>query len=283
MNKNFIFIILLFLMILPNVNSQISLNGTIAPDENYHTENGVDYNLGYLPQYGYVLYMYEYDTMSESNKKIKIYNLNCILIKEIDCTPLDSWNLNPNVYRDGKEDITISQYLFNKDDKIEFILEDYNGSGGLIVYNEDLEIIFTFPSGYWENNHFKLICIEEETPTYKLQYYTDDYCYIYDIEGNPFSNTSTSSEMIMTNIDVLKNISVSPNPSNGLFTININKSINGTLSIYNLNGEKIIQKNITYANPKIEIDFQNQINGTYICKIVTNDGKYTKAIKLIKE
>jgi hypothetical protein len=59
-----------------------------------------------------------------------------------------------------------------------------------------------------------------------------------------------------------------PNPNNGLFSINLNKTIQGQIYVYDLAGKLLISQNINNRT----IDAQQLSKGTYLIKLTTNDG-----------
>lgn len=72
--------------------------------------------------------------------------------------------------------------------------------------------------------------------------------------------------------------SVSPNPSNGLFTINSDSQ--GTIEVFDMIGKKITSEAIDFGTTRV--DLSRYQNGIYFLK-VTNDQNQTKTFKLIKE
>ncbi len=77
-----------------------------------------------------------------------------------------------------------------------------------------------------------------------------------------------------TSINVLAatfgSITIYPNPSNGVFTINIKNVVGTTIDIYNMLGEKIYQSELN-ANTT-QINLGNQTSGIYLCRILKQDG-----------
>jgi len=83
------------------------------------------------------------------------------------------------------------------------------------------------------------------------------------------------------------NFSVYPNPSEGIFTIDLSMSSNTqdkpqkrTVIVCNVLGEKIYQSEI--HNPKSEIDLSNQPAGIYFLKVKTEHGTISKKISISK-
>ncbi len=91
-------------------------------------------------------------------------------------------------------------------------------------------------------------------------YYIDDFS-IYDIDSTVSINENIASE---------NNVEISPNPAQDFVSIDIPKSINqAQLSIYNLTGQLISQKQITHPSQQIPITELG--NGMYILVIQNGD------------
>ncbi len=67
-----------------------------------------------------------------------------------------------------------------------------------------------------------------------------------------------------------------PNPSKGVFTVQTEKSITGSIEIFNVVGEKIYSKAI--QNEKTEINLRNENTGIYFVKISNGETSVTKKI-----
>lgn len=74
------------------------------------------------------------------------------------------------------------------------------------------------------------------------------------------------------------NTSVYPNPSNGLYTVTLDKFEDVTLTVFNTSGKIVISKNLN--NQSTKIDLSNQTNGFYILRLVGDNKVATK--RLIK-
>ncbi len=75
-------------------------------------------------------------------------------------------------------------------------------------------------------------------------------------------------------------ISITPNPSNGLFEINSTKELNGTIEIFDVTG-KLVFKDIMKQNNKINITAQAA--GIYSIVIKDENGVLVKTAKVVKE
>ena len=75
------------------------------------------------------------------------------------------------------------------------------------------------------------------------------------------------------------NISIFPNPTNGIFRI-LNETRISAIEVFNLIGKKVFSS--TVNQKKYEVDLTSQSSGIYLLKITNQDGK-VKVKKLIKE
>lgn len=80
-------------------------------------------------------------------------------------------------------------------------------------------------------------------------------------------------------IDIESLVKVFPNPTNGKVNMQMGKSENVQMSIYNIYGECIHQQISAPANP--QIDLGSRPNGVYFLKLNTPDGVVVK--KIVKE
>lgn len=95
--------------------------------------------------------------------------------------------------------------------------------------------------------------------------------------------SARTAVVAQTNLTVADNqfsskLSVYPNPSNGVFNIEIED--NGSIQVYDLVGKQIMNKNIQSGNSTINLSSFSQ--GIYFLKI-TNDLNQTKTVKIIKD
>jgi PKD repeat protein len=121
---------------------------------------------------------------------------------------------------------------------------------------------------------------------------TATYCYVAAI-----FRSSESNDMILVNVKQavptgIKNqtkseaqLSIYPNPNSGEFVLElsgiINESKENTLSIYNMMGQKVLEKQIFSTN-KQTIDVTNLVNGTYLVKVNSETGSLHKKITIQK-
>jgi Subtilase family/Secretion system C-terminal sorting domain len=75
-------------------------------------------------------------------------------------------------------------------------------------------------------------------------------------------------------------MTISPNPNNGIFKININQKAQGTLRIVNINGAVIYEEK-SASKKEFDINISNRSAGYYMIQFISNNGTITTR-KLIK-
>jgi PKD repeat protein len=108
-----------------------------------------------------------------------------------------------------------------------------------------------------------------------------DYRYI---EVKPETDF-TCVNSVNTNLNLDKYISVYPNPSSGMFTVNSNLPAQEKvrMSITNLLGQEIeVVHNGILGQNSFQVDMSNQPSGVYLLNIVTNNQTLTKRIEITK-
>ncbi|VXB78121.1 Glycosyl hydrolase [Flavobacterium sp. 9AF] len=76
----------------------------------------------------------------------------------------------------------------------------------------------------------------------------------------------------------LDSITVYPNPSNGLFTINTKNIEINSLEVFDITGKRILERKIHQSQEEIDVNLSNASNGVYFMKINTETGIITKRI-----
>jgi hypothetical protein len=112
-------------------------------------------------------------------------------------------------------------------------------------------------------------------------------------QTNPFiASITTDAQGIVTGakyflssnagVDELENninpISVFPNPSNGKFNVDIDRSNSSVIDIYNLMGSKVYSAQIAKGQTTTEIDLSNSAKGIYFVNVFDGTDNYTKKI-----
>jgi hypothetical protein len=96
--------------------------------------------------------------------------------------------------------------------------------------------------------------------------------------GGVTTGNTCSTYLAMNDFDFSSKLSVYPNPSSDVFSIN--SDTNGKIVVYDLIGKIIKSENIDLGITKL--DLSNYPSGIYLIK-VTNDSNQTKTMKLIKQ
>ena len=120
-------------------------------------------------------------------------------------------------------------------------------------------------------NHSSYICGYYEHTCVSTQ---GDYAFNYRPYFRLIVTTSTLSSQ---NLDSKTEISVFPNPSNGIFKIKSNKNAN--LEIYDILGKQILTQNTSTGESNI--DLSSCSSGIYFMKIISEE-KEIKTLKIIK-
>lgn len=78
---------------------------------------------------------------------------------------------------------------------------------------------------------------------------------------------------------------ISPNPSTGLLTINLdrNKESNVTIELYNSTGNKLLRKENTLSNVNVlSLDLSSYDSGYYIIKVISKTSVYSQRVLILK-
>ena len=89
-------------------------------------------------------------------------------------------------------------------------------------------------------------------------------------------NNNKPEPIRMNNIVSNLNTSISPNPSNGRFTISINENTSSEIFVYNNLGQLIHQE--TLRSSSSQIDLSAHSKGIYFLKVQSVDKIYTEKI-----
>jgi len=86
---------------------------------------------------------------------------------------------------------------------------------------------------------------------------------------------------VQTN-ETKNNISVYPNPTNGIVNINIKNSLKGTIKVENITGETVFEEKVDINGSKVEsIDLSKLANGNYFVKVQSSDSKVAEDFKIV--
>lgn len=120
---------------------------------------------------------------------------------------------------------------------------------------------------------------------------TASYCYVAAIWKGSENNDMIQVNVKSTTPTGIKNnsksdawIGIYPNPSNGEFTLDLNTGNDqkqSTVTIYNMMGEKVFEKQVA-ANGKQSLDVSQLANGTYFVKVNAGNASLHKKISIQK-
>lgn len=157
-----------------------------------------------------------------------------------------------------------------------------------VTYSEIDETI-TVSGGTFTSNHSGISYQWVECPSYTPiagetnQSFTpsNDGDYAVILTNNGCSDTSVCETIVGVSADEWSNsIKLYPNPSNGMYQVQLGNAINGTYSVYTSDGKVILKSNLNGSN-NFTVDLTNFDNGTYIFVLTSEDEHYQ--IPLIKQ
>ena len=90
---------------------------------------------------------------------------------------------------------------------------------------------------------------------------------------------SSSIDVLEISNDLIK---VYPNPSKGIYNINLISKSDISLNVFDLSGRLVLSDKLKNTN-NIELDISDKLSGTYILKMVIDDLHYQKRIILARE
>ena len=102
------------------------------------------------------------------------------------------------------------------------------------------------------------------------------------------TNTATLNETRSTENTptiIASDITVYPNPTKGLLNLNINNLMGkeALLTMYTLNGKKILSQKLNTGNPKVQLDLSNYQDGIYTLFLyIENEGVFCKKVVTLK-
>jgi len=207
-------------------------------------------------------------TLDSSTGTLLIYNNSHNLIKTINIVIPNGYTLNSLFF--------ITDKLFNTDSLIEFIIS-FRSSNGLddilTLINENETILQQFGNKHVAyifkvtNEEFKLITLSNPftAPTSNN--------FDYDVYSLPGSTLNVSK------IKFTKNLFFGfPNPTESKINItnNLEHGENATLEVFDVNGKKVMKKNVTGDDNKITLNVNELSNGMYIYKLKGETNRFIK-------
>jgi hypothetical protein len=210
-------------------------------------------------------------TLDNSTGTLLVYNASHNLIKTINI-PIPSGYIINYLYG-------ITDKLFNADALIEFIINFYYESGGdnpdiLTLINENGTILQQY------GNKSEAYIIKGTGGAFKMITVSNPYSQLptvnnfeYDVYSLPGTTLNVTSNTIDENL-----FFGYPNPTQNFISITNNLQIgqNGILEIFDMNGKKLLEKNVRGENSEINIDVTEFTTGVYIYKL---NGKTNRFVK----
>ncbi len=198
-------------------------------------------------------------TMDKENNEVNFYDTSYTLRKNIKITPPSGYNLD-NIYQP-------SISIFNTDTKIEFLAtlqsstDNTNNRTLMKLYDEDGNELYDFGNAYFLSAY---VLIFDDAPHLFVDLYnvdTNSYTSkIYSVPG-----TLSNKSEILENKERLPY----PNPTNKSIVLpyKLQNTSNGSLAIYNTNGQLITVKKVSNQVEKIDLDVSKYRPGLYFYKI----------------
>jgi hypothetical protein len=208
-----------------------------------------------------------YSTLYTGNKYISIYNENHSFVKNISLNVPQGFDLEQLYF--------VTDKLFNSDSEIEILLGSKSQTSlerKMLLYNENGDIIFDF------GNKFKADIFKGKSNNFKL---------MASITGNNGANPTVSYDIYALDgtLSVIQEEFLSkqkiisfPNPSSN--TINITNPLKNKekekIEVYDMNGRKVLEKEIIGDGANIELNISNLSTGIYNYRIRDYENKFVK-------
>jgi hypothetical protein len=168
---------------------------------------------------------------------------------------------------------TVNDILFNSDTFIEFIAFSQSGTTRrATLVNENGVVLQEFGNKQEANiikvgASYKMITMREP---FEIPGATDFQFDVYSLPGTTLNVTSkTIDENLFFGY---------PNPTQNIISItnNLQNGQNGILEIFDVNGKKLLEKNVKGENTEINIDVTEFANGVYIYKLNGQTNRFVK-------
>lgn len=204
-----------------------------------------------------------YYTMNETQGKVLIYDSSHNLYKSV--------TLNLGADFRIRAVYLATDKLFNTNANIEFIVvSDSNSSflNKMTLFDEDGANLFEF------GDRWDAACFKNSDTNYKLITATEkDSPNLYEVYNLPGTLSVAQQEMLLGNP-----FFGFPNPaSNSIAIVNsLPNGENDKLEVFDNNGKKVIEKNVTGNNAEIYLDIENLNSGVYIYKLNGQTNRFIK-------
>lgn len=240
--------------------------GQITLEHSFPSNRGVKvFNDGAKIYY----FVSDYNT-AEYRNKISIYNSDYTLYKTITFP----WDTSYNSGIGFLGDYGISKYVFNTDEKFEFIVTVVNNTTQQkknFILNEDGDIIKDL-ADYYVANEYVNIYHDSLNNVNKMKLVKRDgtNAGITEIYLLP------TTELTTKEIQGKNKLSAFPIPTNKILNIINPENGSNKIEIYDLSGKLILIKNFSYNENRISLNVENLLKGTYIYKIGDLNSKFIK-------
>lgn len=199
---------------------------------------------------------------------IKIYNSDYSLYKTITLQLPEGYNTAG--FPEGKDFQFISKYIFNTDDKLEFLVaysQNYERTK-LQIINEDGIVIKDFDNTYWDYEENIVLFTDKTTNKNKLVLRTtSDVNEVYILPTSTLSLKEIQSNIKLTAFPIPTNTILNIiNPENGAVKI----------EIYDMSGKLVHSQNFKSSQDRILLDVENLSKGNYVYKIGNLSSKFIK-------
>ena len=241
--------------------SSISFSQTLEKNYTSNGSNNYPKNFAFLTSSGL-----NYYTINSTDNEISIYDSNHTLYKTVSISLTNSIEIGAVFLASDK--------LFNSNNKIEFIIRTQaNRTEGsenkMLLFDEDGTNLFDF-GDRWEAFYFK-----DENNNFKLLTETNDKSdnITYDIYG--LSGTLSSTQEAFHSRGEFIGF---PNPSSNIINITnpLKNNEKEKIEIYDINGKKVIEKEIIGNGKNIELNISNLSKGIYSYRILGYNNKFVK-------
>lgn len=207
-----------------------------------------------------------YYTYNNATNTMLIYNNSHTLIKTVNI-PVDAGYYINYFY-------AISDKLFNSDIQIEFIIAMNEISGTnkkLNLINENGTVLQQF------GNKNGLKIIKESSSEFKMATYLSPNSSSSNFNIDIYSLPGTYLNLISNKINE-NSLFGYPNPSENIIYINSNLEIGqrGTLEVFDMNGKKVMEKNVIGENNEISLNISELNSGVYLYRLNDQTNKFIK-------
>ncbi|WES98814.1 T9SS type A sorting domain-containing protein [Chryseobacterium arthrosphaerae] len=208
---------------------------------------------------------------------LKIYNSAYSLVKTINVPVTSGYELE--FYPSSDEPFMVSKYVFNTDDKLEFIVcfrSIANPSyRKMIIINEDGNIVkdfTTIPDFSWGGTYHVFHDPVSNSNKMMVVKFGNNGPGVFEVFSLPSNSTLSLKEVA----DKGKELSAFPIPANKVLNIINPSNGSSTVTIYDMTGKQVINKSFGSMNNQISVNVENLPKGTYFYKIGEKMSKFLK-------